>query len=147
MARIEGKIIIGRPLEVVFDFVADQRNEPAYNPRMLRAEKVTGGPVGRGTRFRSAARSIGRTTEMLIELTGYDRPDRLAIVTTMPGTDISGTLTFEPVPAGTLMRWSWVVQPKGASRLMEPVIARIGRRQEQVVWAGLKRYLETPAPG
>jgi hypothetical protein len=28
MARIEGAIMINRPVEEVFDFVADERNEP-----------------------------------------------------------------------------------------------------------------------
>jgi hypothetical protein len=48
MAKIEGEILIGRPVEAVFDFVADQRNEPQYNPRMVRAAKITDGPVGTG---------------------------------------------------------------------------------------------------
>jgi hypothetical protein len=52
MAEIEGEILIGRSVEDVFDFVADQRNEPQYNPRMVRAAKVTDGPVGKGTVFR-----------------------------------------------------------------------------------------------
>jgi hypothetical protein len=47
MARIEGAIVIGRPVDVVFDYVADQSNEPQYNPQMVRAEKITPGPVGR----------------------------------------------------------------------------------------------------
>ena len=46
MARIEGEILIGRPRGVVFDYVADQDNEPQYNPRMVRAEKITAAPVG-----------------------------------------------------------------------------------------------------
>jgi hypothetical protein len=33
--RIGGEIFINRPVEEVFDFVADARNEPRYNPRML----------------------------------------------------------------------------------------------------------------
>ena len=41
MAKIAGEIIIGRPVEAVFDFAADQRNEPRYNPRMIRAEKIS----------------------------------------------------------------------------------------------------------
>ena len=49
MTRIQGEIVIDRPVEVVFDYVADQSNEPQYNPRMVRAEKVTPGPVGKGT--------------------------------------------------------------------------------------------------
>ena len=43
MARIEGEIVIGQPVDVVFNYVADQSNEPQYNPRMVRAEKITAG--------------------------------------------------------------------------------------------------------
>lgn len=39
MVRIEGEIVINRPVDEVFDFVADERNEPRYNPRLLRAER------------------------------------------------------------------------------------------------------------
>ena len=148
MAQIEGEILIGRPVEEVFDFVADQRNEPHYNPRMVRATKVTGGPVGKGTVFRSAAKSMGRTAEMSIELTGFDRPVRLASLTIMRQADIAGTLTFEPAPLGTRMRWSWRVRPKGAVRLLAPLITWMGRRQEQAIWTSMKRYLENTArPG
>jgi hypothetical protein len=66
----------------------------------------------------------------------------------MAQADIAGTLTFDPVPGGTRMRWAWVVRPKGASRLLTPLISWIGRRQERAIWAGMKRYLETrPQPG
>ena len=44
MAKIEGEILIDRPVEEVFDFVADQSNEPQYNPQMVQAEKITPGP-------------------------------------------------------------------------------------------------------
>ena len=142
MAFIEGEIIIARPAEAVFDFVADQRNEPRYNPRMVRADKLTGGPVGKGTVFRSVVQAIGLLTEMRSQLTGYRRPAWLASRTTMVQADIAGTLTFDPVPGGTRMRWAWVVRPKGASRLLTPVISRIGRRQERAIWTGMKRYLE-----
>jgi hypothetical protein len=146
MAKIVGEIIIGRPAEAVFDFAADQRNEPRYNPRMFRADKVSDGPVGKGTVFRSAARFMGRTAEMRSELTGYDRPGRLASRTTTEQADIDGTLTFDPVPGGTRMRWSWTVRPRGGARVLALVISWIGRRQEQAIWVSMKRYLETPQP-
>jgi hypothetical protein len=95
-------IIIGRPAEAVFDFAADQRNEPRYNPRMMiRAGKVSDGPVGKGTVFRSAAKSMDTTAEMRIELTGYDRPGRLASRTTTRQADIDGTLTCWCWPKAT----------------------------------------------
>jgi hypothetical protein len=41
MAKIEGEILIGRPVAKVFDFVADPRNEPQYNPAMAAVELLT----------------------------------------------------------------------------------------------------------
>ena len=146
MARIVGEIIIGEPAEEEFGFEADQRNEPRYNPRMARADKVSDGLVGNGTVFRSAARFMGRTAEMRSELTGYDRPGRLTSRTTTEQADIDGTFTFDPVPGGTRMRWSWTVRPGGAARVPALVISWIGRRQEQAIWENMKRYLETPQP-
>jgi hypothetical protein len=64
MAEIEGEILIGRSVEDVFDFVADQRNEPQYNPRMVRAAKVTDGPVGTGTVFRRLVAQAGPQPEL-----------------------------------------------------------------------------------
>ena len=142
MARIEGEIVIGRPVDVVFDYVADQSNEPQYNPQMVRAEKITAGPVRKGTQFRSAVASRGRTAEVLIECTGYDRPALFATTTTMQQADISYTVRFEPVAAGTRMRWSGQVRPKGAVRLLGPVITWMGIRQEQRIWTSLKKHLE-----
>ena len=47
MARIAGEVTIESPVEEVFDLVADERNEPGYNRGIIRAEKVTAGPVAR----------------------------------------------------------------------------------------------------
>jgi hypothetical protein len=40
------------------------------------------------------------------------------------------------------MRWSWELLPRGVFKLLGPLVARIGRRQEQRSWAGLKRVME-----
>jgi uncharacterized protein YndB with AHSA1/START domain len=142
MAAIEGEVVIGRPVDVVFDYVADQRNEPQYNPRMVRAEKITDGPVGRGTVFRSAVASLGRTAEMRIECTAYQRPVLLASTTTMRQADFTVRLLFESVPGGTRMRWSEQVGPKHGFKLAGPLITWIGRRQERAIWTSMKRRLE-----
>ena len=42
MPRVEREMVINRPVEEVFDFMADGRNEPHYNPHMLRAEQTSG---------------------------------------------------------------------------------------------------------
>lgn len=141
MVPIEGEIVIGRLVEEVFDVVADERNEPRYNPRLLWVEKISSGPIGRGTRFWAATKTMVRPVEMTIEFTDFQRPRRLASTTRMPTMEIRGALTFDPVPEGTRMRWSWEVQPHGVFKVLMPVITLMGRREE-AVWAGLKRFLE-----
>jgi len=46
MARISGEVLIRRPVEDVFDFVADERNEPRFNPLMTHVEKLSDGRPG-----------------------------------------------------------------------------------------------------
>jgi len=142
MARIDGEIVINRPVEEVFDFAADERNEPRYNPRMLSSEMLSPGPVGLGSRFRAVMRSRPRRTTMTTQFTGYQRPRRLALRSHLSAMEIHGSLTFDPVPGGTRMRWSWEVEPHGPLKLMSPLVARVGARQERAIWTGLKRLLE-----
>jgi uncharacterized protein YndB with AHSA1/START domain len=99
MTRIEGEIVIDRPVEEVFDFVADERNEPRYNPRMVRAEQISQGPIGLGTRFRTELRTAGRTMPMTVEFTSFERPRLLASRTRSSMMQTEGALTFEPLPA------------------------------------------------
>jgi hypothetical protein len=62
--------------------------------------------------------------------------------------ETTGALTFESVSdGGTRMRWSWDVRPRGIFRLLTPLVGTLGRRQEQAIWAGLKRLLERGAAG
>ena len=146
MVTIEGSTTIARPVEDVFDFVADERNEPRYNPQMTCVEKLTPGPIGTGTRWSATVDSSGRPLEMVLEVTDFDRPHRLASTTTMAAAEIQGALTFEPGPAGTVMRWSWDLRPTGAFRLLAPLFAAPGRCQEAAIWAGLKRTMESDGP-
>ena len=142
MAHVEGQIIIHRPVDEVFDFVADERNEPRFNPQMRRVEKTSAGPIGVGTTFSAESTSRGQPVEMTIAFTDYERPRRLTSSTHLSNMDIQGTLTFDPVPEGTQMRWFWELKSRGMPKLITPLVALIGRRQERSIWTGLKRYLE-----
>ena len=141
-SRIEGEIVIERPVEEVFDFVADERNEPRFNSRITRVEKLSPGPIGAGTRFRAEMTRMGLTAEMTVEFTGVERPRRVESSTHLSKMDIRGTLTFDPVPEGTRMNWAWDLEPHGLLRLAGPILAWMGERQERAIWTSLKRLLE-----
>ena len=142
MVRIRGETVVRRPVQEVFDFVADERNEPRFNPRMTRAEQLTPGPVGRGTRWGTTVVAGGRRQEMVTEVTEYDPPYVLGSRTLVGGSEVTGSVSFATEGARTRMRWDWEVRPRGWMRLLGPVIARVGARQEREIWEGMRRCLE-----
>ena len=146
MARVAGHIYIDRPPEVVFDCVADERNEPRYNPRMTTASLVSEPPIGQGSRFAATMKSRARTFTMTTEFTVYDRPTRLASVSTVGAMRTVGAVTFERQGTGTLMSWAWDVELRGILKVATPVVAWMGRRQERAIWTRLKAILEGTDP-
>lgn len=142
--RIHGELTISRPADVVFDVVADQRHEPSFNSGMRSVVMTTPEPVGQGSRFVATTMTRGRLAQMTIEFTEWERPSRLASLTITRRMRTCGNVTFDPVPGGTRMRWSWDIRPSGALRLLGPLVARMGRQQEARIWLALKAYLESP---
>ncbi|MGZ4532702.1 MAG: SRPBCC family protein [Mycobacteriaceae bacterium] len=102
MTHISGRIRIAAPLELVFDTVADSRNEPSFNQAMTAVELLTPLPIGQGTRFRARMGKAGM--EMLVELTEFDRPHRLGSRTTSSVMETSGELPSPP--RGTTPSWA-----------------------------------------
>ncbi len=143
MAHITGEVTIDAPVEVVFDLVADERNEPRYNPRIARAEKVTDGPVGRGARFVAEPKGMGTRGEMTLEILDYDRPHHLHNVVRSSYMQVDGTLAFDEVDGHTRLRWDWDMDLVGAARVLSPVLALVGPRWERRNWVDLKDYLES----
>lgn len=143
MRTITGQIEIARPIEEVFDFVADETNEPLYNEDMTRCDKITSGPVGVGTRYEAGMKSTGPSS-MTVEVTGFERPNRIDSVAHIEGVlNIRGSVTFRTIPSGTSMSWEWAVEPHGCMKLLGPFVVRMGRANEERIWTSLKRYLET----
>ena len=133
MIEVTGEIVIDRPAEEVFDFVANQENEPQYNPKMRVAKKMTDGPIGVGTLFRAEMTGRGRVVAMTIELTEFEGR-AVAERVRMEAMDLTGGLSFEPVEHRTRMIWSWNLEPHGVLRFLGPVVAAMGRRQERRIW-------------
>lgn len=142
MSRVRGSLDIARPVDEVFDFVADQRNEPSFNPKMTASTKLTDGLIGVGTRFGATVLSRGKPLPVTIEYTGFDRPHRIVSRSVMAGATAQGHVQCDPTPRGTRFSWDWTVTVAGPGRFAGPLIGVIGRRQERIIWTGLKHHLD-----
>lgn len=91
--RIE--TVIRRAPEDVFDYCSELQ----WNPKVKYVEKLTGGPVGVGTRYRARWANSGPTT---VEMVGFDRPRRWETNATARGMGIrfQGTVTDAALGAG-----------------------------------------------
>jgi hypothetical protein len=143
MTHIAGEVTIDAPVDEVFDMVADERNEPRYNPRIVRAEEVSEGPVGTGTRFVAEPKGMGSKGEMSLTILDYDRPHRLHNLVRSRYMRVDGTLTFEEVEGGTRLRWDWDMGLIGPMRILSPILALTGPAWERRNWVGLKEYMES----
>lgn len=143
MTRITGAVTINAPIDQVFDMVADERNEPRYNPRIVRVKKLTEGPVGAGTRFMAEPKSMGPKREMILTVLKYDRPHCLHNAVRSSYLQVDGTLIFDQVEDATRLRWEWATALIGPMRVLSPVLALIGRTWERRNWLNLKEYMES----
>ena len=73
----EVTITIDRPVESVFDFLADGENDKRFSKRIIEIAKTSEGPPGVGTIYHSKARDFGRTAEHDFEITAFERPTRI----------------------------------------------------------------------
>jgi Polyketide cyclase / dehydrase and lipid transport len=74
---IEAEANIRRSPEVVFDYASDPANEPEWNIRMKRLEKLTDGRVGVGARYRM---EFTQGPPAISEVVRFERPSLWELV-------------------------------------------------------------------
>ena len=75
--RFEATVVVDRPIEEVFGFLADGENDPKFSPRVLEITKTTDGPPGVGTVYASTVKDAGMKTSREFKLTEFEPPTRI----------------------------------------------------------------------
>lgn len=86
----------------------------------------------------------GKKIEELVEVAEYE-PDRVLGLRNIEGPPVGGRITVEPTEQGTRFRFRVYGQPTGATRLAEPLLRFILKRNFQHFCTTLKRVLEDAA--
>lgn len=123
---VENCIEIAAPAELVFDYVTDVPREPEWNPQLRAVEKLTPGPIGVGTRYRARfGRGVGLT---VIENTAFDRPRSWSAISTARSLDTRFQGRVTGVAGGCRLAFRTELAPRGALRVLSPVLRRLMRR-------------------
>lgn len=149
---IRTSVVIDRDPATVFAFVSDCRNEVKYQPTLISVEKITDGPIGPGTQFRSRVQLPNGPFEGIEEIVDYEPPYRVTSRVANALRQNVGVLTFEPVPEGTKLRYRFDSEITYSSALLLQGLMRWFmtmdiRSQRNAAWARLKKLLESQATG
>lgn len=138
-------MVIGRPVEDVFDYMNDVAREPEWQPQLTEAEQTPSGPVAVGSERRYVSSFMGRRVENTYVVLRCE-PNRRLVLETTEGSVLNATtdIRWETVDGGTRVTMSVDGKPTGALRFiprillentfeseLEDALARLKSRLEQ----------------
>jgi uncharacterized protein YndB with AHSA1/START domain len=145
MAKMEATVVINRPVEDVFAYIAVVGNWPQWNTSMMEAEQTSEGPVGLGAKFRGVNQFMGQRMEWTSEITTYELNKKLGQKILSGPMSIAQSITLEAVESGTKFTLFGEGETGGVFKLAEPIVNRAMQRQMEGNVANLKDILEAGA--
>jgi hypothetical protein len=117
-------VLIARPLDEVFEYVADARNRPSWDESVDTEELTSPEPIGVGSTVRTGFRSMGRPYEYTWEVVEHQPPNRQTIESTSGPFPTTLAYELDGREGGTWVDFSVTGRPTGLLRLLQPLIAR-----------------------
>ncbi|SRR6266498_394762 len=143
MARVEFTLTIQRPIEQVFAFVTNGENNPKWELEMVETKQLTDGPTRVGTKWLSVHKYGRRKVKAIRETIEYEANRKWVTKSAIGPIPTTFTITFEPASGGTKLQFILNVQTAGLTKLIDPFIENIFRRQAPINFRRLKELLET----
>jgi uncharacterized protein YndB with AHSA1/START domain len=142
--RFEATVVIDRPIEEVFAFLADGENDPKFSPRVLEIAKTTEGPPGVGTVYASTVKDAGMKTRREFKLTAFEPPTRIrwAEVSKNLVTAPEGGYDLVRDGSGTQVTVYNVLEGHGPGKLIAPLALRSARKGADDFANAIKRAVE-----
>ena len=136
-------VVVARPRDEVFAFIADARNRPQWDDSVDSEELTSPEPIGVGSTLRTKLRSMGREYQYDWEIVEHEPPQRVTIESTSG--PFPTTLAFEvhDRDAGSLVEFSVTGRPRGGLLLLQPLIARNTQTNLDRSFPRLKEVLES----
>lgn len=142
MLKFSADLLVKRPVEKVFAWLTDAKNQGKFDKSSLEMEVLTPGPWRTGTQFHEVRDLGGRKTDVLSEIAELE-PNKRFVIRSKTGPDWLGTWNFESEGNHTRLRWTGQLTMKGFARLFEPLIGSQMRPQIEGQFAALPQIIES----
>lgn len=141
--QIRSEVVIDRPAEAVFAYVADFENNPRWQSGMRTCTWITEPPIRVGSRYEQEAEMFGRPVRSTFEVTAFEPGRSISIASIESTFPIQVTRSVEPVGEGRARVTADVGGgPGGLARLLNPLMRRMVKRSVDGDYARLKELLE-----
>jgi carbon monoxide dehydrogenase subunit G len=135
----DGNATILRPVEDVFDYLADPRNEPEWLPGARSVKQTSDGELGLGSAFVGEYDRAGRVELSIVE---FERPSRVTFRARSRIVHFDDAVQLTAIEGGTRLVARMTAEPRGLMRLLAPVMGLTLRRQFSSNWDHLRQALE-----
>ncbi|MFD3946716.1 SRPBCC family protein [Streptomyces sp. NPDC058579] len=143
--QFEATTDVDRPIDEVFAFLADGRNDPKFSPRVQKIERVPDTPTAVGTVFRSTVKDAGMTTSREFRITEFEAPHRIRWAETSKNIVMAreGGYDLEPLPeGGTRVRIHNVLEGHGIGKLLVGLALSAARKDADAFGRRIKAAAE-----
>jgi carbon monoxide dehydrogenase subunit G len=135
--RVTSTLQVACPPDQVFDMLADLRNETQWNDRVSSAELRSAEPIELGSHFEI----VNGGSRYEVTITTYERPSRL-VLEASGNPDLTIAYTFVPAGEGTRLDSDYDFRPRGALKVLLPLLSPVIRRDVPRQQASLKALCE-----
>ena len=143
MATITVTTELDHPIDEVFAFVADSRNDPLWCANVRECEQTEGDGPALGARYRAVHKPGPKASELRIEVLEYDAPRRIKWRQVDDAGTFVVTFDLEPTAAGgTRLTQTDETSWTGPFRLLAPVLHRVVRKTLPKQFASLRTVLD-----
>lgn len=144
MTTTTRSVIIGAPVERVFDAVAHSDRFSDAVPSIRDVEFLSDTRRGVGTRFKETREMNGRVASTVLEVTEYEENERVRLISDAGGTIWDTLFTTEPSNGGTELAMVMEARPHTLlARISTPMIKGMVAKAIEADLDAVKEYCET----
>ena len=132
MITVDATVLVRRPAQEVFAFLADFRHDLQWRSQLVGVER-TSAQGGLGGTWRQMAWAGPRRVTSEYAVTVYQPPHRLSFRSTAGPADVAGDYQLQPDGDSTRVAFTASFQPRGLLRTLEPALdplVRLGARAD-----------------